>query len=147
MFDVPATGCWSLFSLCGSDTTRPERPVAIGPRLVVGTLNLIADNENPWQFMPPESDQSPQFMAHLETASKAFDAVTVDDTLKILDAAVEAGVDVDFMAYPMERHGLRGKAREHFYRKMTRYFLDRLPPPPQVGLDGAIQEVDADAGR
>ena len=89
MFDVPATGCWSLFSLCGSDTTRPERPVAIGPRLVVGTLNLIADNENPWQFMPPESDQSPQFAAQLEMASKSFDAVTIDDALEILDAAVE----------------------------------------------------------
>ena len=70
MFDVPATGCWSLFSLCGSDTTRPERPVAIGPRLVVGTLNLIADNENPWQFMPPESDQSPQWQRRSRTRAR-----------------------------------------------------------------------------
>ena len=89
MFDVPAAmGCWSLASLCGSDTARPERPVVIGPRLIVGTLNLIADNENPWQFMPPESDQSPQWQRAFADASAAWEAVTVADALELLDAAV-----------------------------------------------------------
>lgn len=50
--------------------------------------------------------------------------------MAFLDRAIDEGVLVDFMAYPMSQHGLRGDARKHFVRLMTRYFFDHLPPPP-----------------
>ena len=61
---------------------------------------------------------------------------------------------VDFMAYPMELHGLRGDSKKHFLRLMTRFFADHLPAPEQKrpplaptgqAGDGLGGPIDADA--
>jgi dipeptidyl aminopeptidase/acylaminoacyl peptidase len=69
----------------------------------------------------------------------------------LLERAVDEGVLVDFMAYPMQQHGLRGKARGHFLRLMTRYFAEHLPAPEAagrpVGVAGADDaQADGDTG-
>ncbi len=46
--------------------------------------------------------------------------------MRFLDACIEHDVLVDFMAYPMAQHGLRGADRRHFYRLMTRFFDEQL---------------------
>ncbi|MBK8977008.1 MAG: prolyl oligopeptidase family serine peptidase [Planctomycetes bacterium] len=56
--------------------------------------------------------------------------VMTSNSMAFLQACIDAKVPIDFMAYPMQQHGLRGSARNHFYRKMTAYFLEHLPPPP-----------------
>ncbi len=49
-------------------------------------------------------------------------------TINFLGKCIKAGVDVDYFVYPGQLHGLRGKNREHFYRKMTRFFERELNP-------------------
>jgi dipeptidyl-peptidase-4 len=46
--------------------------------------------------------------------------------MRFVQACVDAGKLVDFMAYPMQRHGLVGPARTHLYHLMTRYFDEHL---------------------
>jgi dipeptidyl-peptidase-4 len=60
--------------------------------------------------------------------------------MRFLDACIDQGKPVDFMAYPMQQHGLRGKARAHFSRKMTDYFLEHLPLPEPLPALGAERE-------
>ncbi len=52
--------------------------------------------------------------------------VMLSHAVAFLDAAVEAGVLVDHMLYPMQRHALEGSDRRHLYRLMTRYLTDHL---------------------
>ncbi|MGE0145677.1 MAG: prolyl oligopeptidase family serine peptidase [Planctomycetota bacterium] len=52
--------------------------------------------------------------------------------MRFLGAAIAADKLVDFMAYPMDLHGLRGASRVHFQRLMTRYFEEHLPAPTQI---------------
>ena len=74
------------------------------------------------------------------------------NAVAFLDRAIDEGVLVDFMAYPMAQHGLRGKDRQHFYRLMTRHFREHLPPPEPgtgrpAGVFGQAQDfVDGDDG-
>jgi len=35
---------------------------------------------------------------------------------------------VDYMPYPMQKHGIRGKDRKHLYKLLTRFFVDHLKP-------------------
>lgn len=53
-------------------------------------------------------------------------------TLLFVDACVEAGVDLDYFPYPMQLHGLRGKDRVHFLRKMQGYFDRHLQPAARL---------------
>ncbi len=61
------------------------------------------------------------------------------NTYALLEACIEAGTAPDLAVYPMQQHGLRGKAREHFLRRMTAYFLEHLPPPEPLPSLGAIR--------
>lgn len=47
-------------------------------------------------------------------------------SLRLLDRAIDEGVLLDYMPYPMQLHGLRGKDRKHLYRLMTRYLFEHL---------------------
>lgn len=53
--------------------------------------------------------------------------VMFSHSMAFLRAAIDAGKDLDFMAYPMALHGLRGADRAHFQRKMTAFFAEHLP--------------------
>jgi dipeptidyl-peptidase-4 len=43
-------------------------------------------------------------------------------TIDFLGRCINAGVEVETMIYPGEKHGLRGKSFAHFMRKMTAFF-------------------------
>ncbi len=47
-------------------------------------------------------------------------------SLAFVDRCIDAGVLIDYMPYPMQKHGLRGKDRLHLYRLMTRFFGEHL---------------------
>ncbi|MGA1605994.1 MAG: prolyl oligopeptidase family serine peptidase [Planctomycetota bacterium] len=57
--------------------------------------------------------------------------VMFSHSMAFLRAAIDAGKDLDFMAYPMALHGLRGTDRAHFQRKMTAFFAANLPVSPR----------------
>jgi dipeptidyl-peptidase-4 len=50
-------------------------------------------------------------------------------SLALVDAFVKAEQLVDYMPYPMQKHGIRGPGRPHLYRLLTRYFQDHLGGP------------------
>ena len=49
-------------------------------------------------------------------------------SLAFVDKCIDGGVLLDYMPYPMQKHGLRGKDRKHHYKLLTRYFVDHLKP-------------------
>ena len=58
--------------------------------LIIGTLNLISDDENPFQFEPPEWQMQmnvgrEDWNAALATASAAYESFTLGEALAILD--------------------------------------------------------------
>jgi dipeptidyl-peptidase 4 len=58
----------------------------------------------------------------------ADDTVMWQNTIDFLGRCIEAGVEVETMIYPGDKHGLRGKSFVHFVRKMTRFFDQELKP-------------------
>ena len=54
--------------------------------------------------------------------------VMFSHSMRFLRACIDAGELIDFMAYPMQKHGLRGRDRTHLYRTMTRFLTERLRP-------------------
>jgi dipeptidyl-peptidase-4 len=42
-------------------------------------------------------------------------------------AAVDKGVQVDYMIYPGHEHNVLGKDRVHLYQKITDYFMQQIP--------------------
>ena len=48
--------------------------------------------------------------------------VVQQHSVSFLQKAIAAGVDVEYMIYPGQLHGLMGKSRIHFFNKMTRFF-------------------------
>lgn len=54
------------------------------------------------------------------------ETVVLQHSMHFLDACIDAGKEVEFFAYPGQLHGLRGRDRQHFYRKMTGFFLQTL---------------------
>ncbi|MEO0478495.1 MAG: prolyl oligopeptidase family serine peptidase [Planctomycetota bacterium] len=61
--------------------------------------------------------------------------VLFSHSMSLLDRAIQTDTEIEFMAYPGEAHGLRGKARRHFVAKMIRFFREHLPaiPPSSEG--------------
>ncbi len=52
--------------------------------------------------------------------------VMFSHAMAFLDACIEAGTLIDYMVYPMQKHGIRGTDQKHLYRTMTRYLNDHL---------------------
>ncbi len=52
--------------------------------------------------------------------------VVWQNTLDFLEKSIQAGKDVEYFVYPGRLHGLRGKDRQHFMRKMTAFFQRNL---------------------
>jgi dipeptidyl-peptidase-4 len=52
--------------------------------------------------------------------------VMLSNPMTFLDACIDSGTLVEFMAYPMQQHGFTGKARTHVFRTMTRWFEEHL---------------------
>lgn len=50
------------------------------------------------------------------------DTVVWQHSLSFVQAAIEAGKQVDYFPYPLDRHNMAGKARLHLYEKITDYF-------------------------
>jgi dipeptidyl-peptidase-4 len=49
-------------------------------------------------------------------------------SLAFVDACIEAGVRLDYLPYPMRRHGLVGKDRVHFMKLLQEYLARHLQP-------------------
>ncbi len=49
-------------------------------------------------------------------------------SLAFVDRCIDEGVLVNYMPYPMQPHGIRGKDRKHLYKLLTRFFVDHLKP-------------------
>ena len=54
------------------------------------------------------------------------DTVVLQHTIDFLTHCINQGVDLDYMLYPGELHGLKGKASTHLYKKMTNFFMREL---------------------
>jgi len=52
--------------------------------------------------------------------------VVQQHSVKFLKAAVDKGVQVDYMLYPGHEHNVLGKDRAHLYQKVTDYFMQNL---------------------
>lgn len=52
--------------------------------------------------------------------------VVWQQSVAMIDDAVEKGVHIDYAIYPGEKHGVRGKKRLHLFEKMTRYIMENL---------------------
>ncbi len=65
--------------------------------------------------------------------------VMFSNSIAFLNACVEKGVQLRYMAYPMQQHGLRGKSRAHFYRMLTAFFREHLPVPTPAPAAASAQ--------
>lgn len=55
------------------------------------------------------------------------DVVVMQHNMSLITAFVNAGVQVDFFAYPGHAHNVRGKDRLHLIEKVVNYVLDNMP--------------------
>jgi len=53
------------------------------------------------------------------------------ETMRMMDAFIKAGKDVDLMVLPGQNHWLQGPYFERWQRGMRDYFLNHLPPIPR----------------
>jgi len=53
-------------------------------------------------------------------------------TLQFVDACIQAGVDLDYLPYPQQLHGLRGPYRRHFLTKLEAFFREHLRPDQRL---------------
>ena len=65
------------------------------------------------------------------------DVVMWQNTIDFVQKCIKAGVDVDYMVYPGEKHGLRGASFAHFIRKKTRFFDENLKRKAAAGAGGS----------
>ncbi len=54
--------------------------------------------------------------------------VLMQHSVNLVKAAVDKGVQVDYMIYPGHEHNVLGKDRAHLYQKVTDYFSENLNP-------------------
>jgi dipeptidyl-peptidase-4 len=54
------------------------------------------------------------------------DVVVMQHNLSLIEAFVDAGVQVDFFVYPNHPHNVRGKDRVHLMRKVLDYVMEKL---------------------
>jgi dipeptidyl-peptidase 4 len=54
------------------------------------------------------------------------DVVVQQHSVNFVKAAVDKGVQVDYMIYPGHAHNVIGKDRAHLYQKVSDYFLNNL---------------------
>lgn len=52
--------------------------------------------------------------------------VVMQHSVNLVKAAVDKGVQVDYMIYPGHEHNVLGKDRAHLYQKVTDYFMQNL---------------------
>ncbi len=52
------------------------------------------------------------------------DVVVMQHNLVLVQAFIEAGVQMDFFPYPMHAHNVRGKDRVHLMQKVLDYVID-----------------------
>lgn len=52
------------------------------------------------------------------------DVVVPQHVMKILQAAVKKGIQLDFFLYPMHKHNVRGRDRAHLEQKIWQYILE-----------------------
>ena len=52
--------------------------------------------------------------------------VLMQHSVNLVKAAVDKGVQVDYMIYPGHEHNVLGKDRAHLYQKVTDYFMQNL---------------------
>lgn len=50
-------------------------------------------------------------------------------SLAMVKRFIGSGQLVDYMPYPMQKHGIRGPSRHHLFKLLTRYFVDHLVLP------------------
>ena len=68
-----------------------------------------------------------QIDGHLLIIHGTNDPVVMwQNSLMFLDAAIEAGKQLDYFVYPGSEHNMGGKARVHLFEKITTFFNDRL---------------------
>ena len=49
-----------------------------------------------------------------------------ENSVNFVRAAIDKGVQVDYMIYPGHEHNVAGKDRAHLYQKVTDYFMEYL---------------------
>ena len=55
--------------------------------------------------------------------------VVMQHSVNLVKAAVDKGVQVDYMIYPGHEHNVLGKDRAHLYQKVTDYFMQNITHP------------------
>lgn len=54
------------------------------------------------------------------------DVVVQQHSVELVKAAVDKGIQLDYMIYPGHGHNVSGKDRAHLYQKVSDYFMDHL---------------------
>ncbi len=65
----------------------------------------------------------------------ADDNVHVQNTMRLVEALVQADKDFEWMIYPDKNHGIYGgNTRLHLYKKMTKFIYESLGEPEEVSM-------------
>jgi len=91
-------------------------------------LDHPADNPEGYKASSPLSYAANLKDALLIVHGTGDDNVHPQNTLVMSQAFIEAGVPFEQAIYPRQKHGFRGPAQVHFYKRMTDFF-DRLLTP------------------
>lgn len=96
--------------------------------IMYGERYMDTPQENPEGYAQTNLiKQAGKLKDHLMLIHGLQDPVVVQEhSVNFVKAAVDAGVQVDYMIYPGYEHNVIGKDRAHLYQKVTDYFTEKL---------------------
>jgi dipeptidyl-peptidase-4 len=96
--------------------------------IMYGERYMDTPQENPEGYAQTNLiKQAGKLKDHLLLIHGLQDPVVVQEhSVNFVKAAVDAGVQVDYMIYPGYEHNVIGKDRAHLYQKVTDYFNEKL---------------------
>lgn len=96
--------------------------------VMYGERYMDTPEENPEGYNKTDMTKLiPQLTGDLLIIHGAQDAtVVMQHTMKFLRESVKQGKQVDFFAYPIHKHNVRGMDRVHLMEKVSKYFIDNL---------------------
>ncbi|MFC7356630.1 S9 family peptidase [Jejudonia soesokkakensis] len=91
------------------------------------------DNANGYDSNSPISHVDKLEGDFLLVHGSADDNVHAQNTMRLVEALVQADKDFDWAYYPDKNHGIYGgKTRNHLYRKMTKFIYETLGEPEET---------------
>jgi dipeptidyl-peptidase-4 len=96
-------------------------------------MSTPQDNANGYDSNSPISHVDKLEGDFLLVHGSADDNVHAQNTMRLVEALVQADKDFDWAYYPDKNHGIYGgKTRNHLYRKMTKFIYETLGEPEET---------------